>query len=313
MRYVKIPTQDARLIFGLEYALATEPDWTEPLWFLWQCAPTVMLGRHQLVENEVALHNLNGIELVRRMSGGGTIYTAPGCFQFTILCRGDAREVTFAAALTRLTDALRALGAPVIPHGRNDLTIDGKKCSGLAHYGIEDTMVHHGTLLFDLDLDWLDHLLTPDPRKLQAKGIPSVRARCANLAPYLNLPRESFAAHLNTAMTDGDFPLSKSIWKRAEAIARERFGVPEPAAAEGAEMRTGRFPGGLLTARFTVADGKITQISLSGDFFGETEPAISALAECSLTQDAIAAALTQTSLPQGLSPEWLAALLTQAG
>lgn len=312
MRYVDINTQDARRIFGLEYALATEPGWTEPLWFLWQCTPTVMIGRHQLLENEVALHNMDGIELVRRMSGGGTIYTAPGCFQFTILCRGDAREVTFAAALGRITDALRALGAPVIPHGRNDLTIDGKKCSGLAHYGVEDTMVHHGTLLFDLDLDWLDHLLTPDPRKLQSKGIPSVRARCANLAPYLNLTRDAFAAHLNTAMTDGDFPLPESIWERAEAIARERFGVPESAAVAGAEMRTGRFPGGLLTARFTVTDGKIAQISLSGDFFGETEPMISSLSGCSLTPDAIMVALTQIPLPQGLSPAWFAALLTQA-
>ena len=206
--------------------------------------------------------------------------------------------MTFAAALTRLTDALRALGAPVIPHGRNDLTIDDKKCSGLAHYGVEDTMVHHGTLLFDLDLDWLDHLLTPDPRKLQAKGIPSVRARCTNLAPYLNLTRDAFAAHLNAAMTDGDFRLPASIWERAEAIARERFGVPEPAAAEGAETRTGRFPGGLLTARFTAVDGTLATLSLSGDFFGETAPMISSLVGCPLTPDAIVAALAQIPLPR---------------
>lgn len=312
MQNVRVEAREARRIFGLEYALALARDWDEPLFLLWECAPTVMLGRHQLLENEVALPSLGEIALVRRMSGGGTIYTAPGCFQFTVLCRGEAREAQFDAAQAAILDALRTLGAPVVRQGRNDLTVEGKKCSGLAHYGVgEDTVVHHGTLLFDLDLAWLDRLLTPDARKLKARGIASVRARCANLAPYLGLSREEFFRKFPTLVTDGEYPLSPALLARAEAEVA-RFPTPVRTVFPDAEIRSGRFSGGLLTAWFTLRGGKFDTLAFTGDFFGEVAPLVSALVGVSADEGAILAALANVPLPPGLTAAWLSKLLTQA-
>ncbi len=81
--------------------------------------------------------------------------------------------------------ALHDLGIHAVASGRNDLEVETaegmRKISGSAYKETPDRGFHHGTLLLNADLTRLTNYLNPDPKKLQAKGITSVRARVANL------------------------------------------------------------------------------------------------------------------------------------
>ncbi|HHS9741749.1 TPA: lipoate--protein ligase LplA, partial [Raoultella ornithinolytica] len=85
--------------------------------------------------------------------------------------------------------ALAALGVAAEASGRNDLvvkTAEGdRKISGSAYRETLDRGFHHGTLLLNADLSRLANYLNPDKKKLQAKGITSVRGRVANLVELL--------------------------------------------------------------------------------------------------------------------------------
>lgn len=84
--------------------------------------------------------------------------------------------------------ALAQLGISATASGRNDLVIDTaegvRKISGSAYRETQDRGFHHGTLLLNANLNRLADYLNPDPKKLQAKGITSVRSRVANLAEF---------------------------------------------------------------------------------------------------------------------------------
>ncbi len=128
----------------------------------------------------------DGIRLARRSSGGGAVFHDLGntCFTFMAGKPGYDKSVSTDIIL----QALRQLGVAASASGRNDLvmeTADGpRKISGSAYRETQDRGFHHGTLLLNADLERLANYLNPDPKKLQAKGITSVRSRVANLAEF---------------------------------------------------------------------------------------------------------------------------------
>ncbi|CAE7232750.1 lplA [Symbiodinium natans] len=123
----------------------------------------------------------DGVDLVRRRSGGGAIFQDPGCSVFTFLF--PSAEFDIDRNLETVLGALGRLGVQAEKKGRNDLTFEDKKISGSAfkHAPDRGVSLHHGTVLVDTDLTALQRYLTPDKRKLQAKGIASVGARVMNL------------------------------------------------------------------------------------------------------------------------------------
>lgn len=107
------------------------------------------------------------------------------CFTFMAGKPGYDKSISTAIVL----DALKLLGVSAFASGRNDLLVvtqDGdRKVSGSAYRETHDRGFHHGTLLLDADLSRLANYLNPDPKKLAAKGISSVRSRVANLCELL--------------------------------------------------------------------------------------------------------------------------------
>ena len=69
--------------------------------------------------------------------------------------------------------------------GRNDLTIENKKFSGNAQSLQKGRILHHGTLLFDSDLDMIQNVLNVSLDKIKSKGIKSVRSRVTNIKEHL--------------------------------------------------------------------------------------------------------------------------------
>lgn len=145
-------------------------------------ANAVIIGRNQNPWAECRLNAMeaDGVQLVRRITGGGAVFHDCGNLNFSFIA-GEKRydvEKQFDLILC----ALRKLGIPCEFSGRNDLLSDGRKFSGNAFCTRRNIRQHHGTLLVSADLTRLSNYLSVDPRKLKAKGVKSVRSRVCNLS-----------------------------------------------------------------------------------------------------------------------------------
>ena len=173
------------------FNLATEDhifrdmDPTVDVLFLWRNEPNIVIGRHQnpWAECDLEAMERENVLLTRRQSGGGAVYQDLGNSCFTFLSGTATHSLDRNFAL--VGEALRKLGVTAERSGRNDILVDGRKVSGSAFKRARDRAFHHGTMLLHTDLGRLRDLLRPDPRKLQAKGVQSVRSRVANLTEFV--------------------------------------------------------------------------------------------------------------------------------
>eukprot|EP01127_Copromyxa_protea_P019586 TRINITY_DN63_c0_g1_i14.p1 TRINITY_DN63_c0_g1~~TRINITY_DN63_c0_g1_i14.p1 ORF type:complete len:310 (-),score=65.81 TRINITY_DN63_c0_g1_i14:10-939(-) len=150
--------------------------------FLWRNNPTVVIGKHQNPWKECHLQQMEdlGVTLVRRQSGGGSVYQDLGNSCFTFLSSRNAFDIDRNTQI--IIDALNTkFNIQAQKSGRNDITVGEKKISGSAFKKSLDRSFHHGTLLVDVDLDNLQKFLNPSKAKLQSKGVDSVKARVLNL------------------------------------------------------------------------------------------------------------------------------------
>ena len=221
MKNVVLPDAVRRSLafyLAMEEYVASEVE--DESFFVWRVEPTVIYGRNQVLENEVNLEYCreHGVDVVRRKSGGGCVYSDLGNIMVSYVTRrGDVSEV-FDRYMTALTEALCALGVPAEKSGRNDILVDGRKISGNAFHQLPDRSIVHGTLLYSTDLEALTEAIKPPLEKLQRHGVESVRQRVMNLSEYvaampdpaqaLRSP-EALEEYLVRYFTDGEVHLSE--------------------------------------------------------------------------------------------------------
>ncbi len=194
------------------FNLATE-DWIykdmsldSKVLYIWRNANTIVIGRGQNAwgECDLAKVRADGVQLVRRHSGGGAVFQDLGNTCFTFMSareKGVTPKELYARNNEILVGALRRLGVETEASGRNDLVVrqgdEEFKISGSAFKESPDRCFHHGTMLLNVDLSRLGGYLTPNQVKLQAKGIKSVQARVKNLVDLLpGLDHDAFSAAL---------------------------------------------------------------------------------------------------------------------
>ncbi|HDN9014257.1 TPA: lipoate--protein ligase A [Aeromonas salmonicida] len=189
LRLLVSDSHDPLFNLAVEECIFRQMDPNQRVLFLWRNANTVVIGRAQNPWKECNTRRMeeDGVTLARRSSGGGAVFHDLGnsCFTFMAGKPGYDKSISTAIVL----DALKLLGVSAFASGRNDLLVatqDGdRKVSGSAYRETHDRGFHHGTLLLDADLSRLANYLNPDPKKLAAKGISSVRSRVANLCELL--------------------------------------------------------------------------------------------------------------------------------
>ena len=153
--------------------------------FLWRNAETVVIGRSQNPWKECNISKIeqDHIHLARRQSGGGAVFHDLGNTCFTFMA--GKPEYSKAVSTEIVLQGLKKLGIEGHANGRNDLVVgegnEMRKFSGSAYKETKDRGFHHGTLLLHADLSRLANYLNPDVKKLQSKGITSVRSRVTNL------------------------------------------------------------------------------------------------------------------------------------
>ena len=162
----------------------------DDVFLLWQNSPAVIVGSFQNICREVHVETLRrlGIPVVRRMSGGGTVYPDLGNVNYTYISRQDG-PLDYDRCLQPVIEALNDIGVPARKNRTCDIAIGDRKISGSAQRAAGGRVLHHGTLLFQSDLTALDHITTHHKNNcFQSKGTASAICTVTNIAEHLAVP-----------------------------------------------------------------------------------------------------------------------------
>lgn len=279
MIYIKNNQMDAAFSFALEYYFLNQKDLGDDIFTFWRTRPTLMIGRFQTAATEIneAYAKENNITVVRRLSGGGTIYTDEGGWQFTFITGGKDGDID--SGFKRFTEpvvlALRKLGVDAVLSGRNDLLIGDKKFSGNAQHHGKNRVLHHGSLLYDTNLEELVRSISVADDKIISKGIQSIRQRVTNIIDHMGQKLD--ALEFRDRMVESILPKDGQTYRLTDEDLREINRIADEIfrnwewnygnAPKYQTVKSRRFAGGKLEISLNVAEGRIADIGFNGDFF----------------------------------------------
>ncbi|MDR3361735.1 MAG: lipoate--protein ligase [Desulfovibrio sp.] len=282
MLLIEVDSLDAATHFAVEQYCMEYIAGDDPIMLIWQTSPCVMPGRNQVVAAEVHPRTAErlGIQIVRRPSGGGAIYTDEGTLQCTVIVPygsggGDVREVLRNALAEPLRAALRDLGVPAEIQGRNDLLAGDRKIAGLAQWVWKNHLCSHASLLYRADLSVLGEILRVDEGKIASRAIRSVRGRVANISEYMRTPpptsvfKGQLKAGLSGAAAAEEYVLSPAQLEEIRAIREAKYGAygwTYGATPEFDYHFSRRFTAGIVEVAFNVVRGNIGRCNIHGDF-----------------------------------------------
>ena len=204
---------------------------------VWEWAsPAVVIGRYQSLRNEVdgAAARRHGIEVVRRISGGGAMFIEPGnTITYSVLAPlSMVAGMPFEQAYARMDDwvlqALAGLGIRAWYQPLNDIASAAGKIAGAAQARRGQAVLHHVTMAYDIDATKMLEVLRIGREKLSDKGTTSAQKRVDPLRSQTGLAREAIVVHLveTFARLHGglaDAPLLPAERERAQALARDKY------------------------------------------------------------------------------------------
>ena len=188
MEYIINDRIDPYFNLALEEYLFHLEDENTYFW-LWQNDNTIVIGKNQNAFQEIKSEFVleHGIQVARRITGGGAVYHDLGNINFTFIVPApNARIYDFKRFTGQIAKTLKTFGLEAEYSGRNDLLLNGKKFSGNAQVVGKSKILHHGTLMFSSDLSIIEKCLNPAPEKLQAHGVGSVKSRVTTIAEHLS-------------------------------------------------------------------------------------------------------------------------------
>lgn len=284
MIYVTNTSKNPAYNLALEEFLVKQADGRfaqEDIALLWQNVPTVVIGRNQNAHREIKRAYLDeqGILVVRRLSGGGAVYHDEGNINFTVIKRNAHNlKNNFSFFTEPLVETLAEFGVDAAFSGRNDVLVEGAKFSGNAQYSYGDTLLHHGTILFDSELSVLGSVLTPKPRMedYSTRGVRSHASRVANLCEHLSIEKDAFMKVLAYKLVQQDAeefaPIHLLPDEEAEVqqLAQSKYATGEwtwGSSPQYSHVSQARYNAGNVMACAEVRDGIVERLDLYGDFF----------------------------------------------
>lgn len=281
MKYIVNNSNDPAYNIALESYAFRELVGEDELFLLWINEPAIIIGKHQnaIAEINKEYTDSHGIHVVRRLSGGGAVYHDLNNLNYTIISnKADEGAFDFKTFSKPVIDTLATLGVKADFTGRNDLEIDGKKICGNAQAYYKGRMMHHGCLLFDVDMSVLADALKVSKDKIESKGVKSVRARVTNINN--ELPQKMTVLEFKDAILNQmkkeypdmeEYVLSEDELKHIQDIRDNQFGTWDWTYGETPDYtieRNVRYPAGKITSFAKVEKSVIESIKIYGDFFG---------------------------------------------
>ncbi|HGC7519086.1 TPA: lipoate--protein ligase [Streptococcus agalactiae] len=281
MKYIVNTSNDPAYNVALEaYAFQKLTDIDE-IFILWINEPAIIIGRHQNTIQEINKEFIdkNGIHVVRRLSGGGAVYHDLNNLNYTIISNNTQEGAfDFQTFSKPVIDTLAKLGVKAEFTGRNDLEINGQKFAGNAQAYYKGRMMHHGCLLFDVDMSVLGQALKVSKDKIESKGIKSVRARVTNIVDHLSdkITVQEFSDAILAQMKEeypemDEYVLSDAELSEIQAMRNNQFATWDWTYGKAPEYtieRGVRYPAGKITTYANVENSTIKSVKIFGDFFG---------------------------------------------
>ncbi|MCD4769440.1 MAG: lipoate--protein ligase [Bacteroidales bacterium] len=160
----------------------------DDLFILYVNGPSVIIGKHQNAYEEINLKYLrdNNVPLLRRISGGGSVYHDEGNLNFTFIRNSsEGRKVDFSKYIEPVISFFRECGISPEVGDKNEILSDGLKFSGNAEHISKNRVLHHGTILFSSTLKHLREALAKGAGEYISKAVQSNRASVGNLEKML--------------------------------------------------------------------------------------------------------------------------------
>lgn len=279
---------DGAVLLAIQYWAIKNLKFLEPIIFPYICDPHVQIGYFQnpKVEINMELLNKSNIQVVRRDTGGGAIYLDRNginfCFSFPYDKNKDLLG-NYQKFYEPVIKVLQNLGIKNVEFsGKNDLQIEGKKVSGAA-MSLVDSRIYAGfSLLYDVNFDFIGEILTPNQKKIEAKGIKSVSQRVTNLKDKLALEYQNLSVDqmkdlflheflkVNKLDKFHYYKLTDEDWVEIDQMVADKYKNWDfvwGLSPDFSFNRTIRTQMGTITFSLEITEGKIEKIKISGDFF----------------------------------------------
>ena len=195
--------------------------------------PSVIFGKHQnpFREANVAYTMDKGINLIRRISGGGAVYHDHGNLNFSYITAFGTKGLhVFRNLLQPMLHTLEALGLHPELKENNTIFIEGGKISGNAQYTDLNRMLSHGTLLFNTDLKALHQALDSKSDILSSRVVDSIRSSVTNISEHLKESMDilRFKQTLTAKAKEffgglENYELSKTDWAEIFRLAKDKY------------------------------------------------------------------------------------------
>lgn len=226
-----LPEPAANLALDEALLLAAEEGGLSPVLRLWELQTyAVVLGAAGSLGIDVneAACQADGVPILRRSSGGGTVVIGPGCLLYSVVLSYEfaprLHEIvpSIRYVLGRMANALEPLVPGVKLEGISDLTLNGVKLSGNSQQRKRKHFLHHGTLLCGFDLEQISRYLNPPERQPEYRGDRAHREFVMNLHADVALVRERILGEWAPTSNYGPIP-----WEQMRALTLEKFGKEE--------------------------------------------------------------------------------------
>ncbi|MBM4077258.1 MAG: lipoate--protein ligase family protein [Planctomycetes bacterium] len=192
----------------------------------------VILGRSNQADREVRLDTCrrDGIGVFRRSSGGGAVVLGPGCLAYSLMLpiSPEHRRLGISTVtqhiMNRMVVALQPVASIAIACGISDLAINGLKFSGNSQRWMSRSLLHHGTILYEMDLERIGRYLQRPSRE------PEYRQGRDHLSFVTNIPakRESLVSLIASAWFAGPQQSLEQSWvDQAQEIANSKYCADE--------------------------------------------------------------------------------------
>ena len=208
---------------------------------IWEWAgPAVVMGRFQSLRNEVDLEaaRRHGIDVVRRISGGGAMFIEPGntitysIFAPANMVEGMSFEQAYALMDAWVIAALGELGIQAWYQPLNDIASPAGKIAGAAQARRGKAVLHHVPMAYDIDANKMLEVLRIGREKLSDKGTTSAQKRVDPLRSQTGMSREAVIEVLvdsfrrrHGGLAQG--ALSDAELAQASQLVRDKFATPE--------------------------------------------------------------------------------------